>query len=78
VLRALLDHPRATVGGAWREALIRAAAARGETLTKNDARRRIAATDLATHTPSYLPELPGDVLARLPAAVAASLAGPGG
>ena len=41
VARAVLDRAHGKVGNTWREALIRAAAADGVTLTKNEARVRI-------------------------------------
>jgi hypothetical protein len=75
VLRYLLDHRLATLEGAWREALIATLARRGRQVTKNQARRAIHASPLGRwHGPSYLPELPADALAELPARVAGSLA----
>jgi hypothetical protein len=40
-LRAVLDRAHGKVGNTWREALIRAAAVTGATMTKNEARARI-------------------------------------
>lgn len=40
-LRAVLDRAHGKVGNTWREALIRAAAATGVTMTKNEARAKI-------------------------------------
>jgi hypothetical protein len=75
VLRYLLDHRLATLESAWREGLIATLARRGQRVTKNQARRAIHASPLGRwHGPSYLPELPADALAELPAAVARTLA----
>ena len=75
VLRYLLDHRLATLESAWREGLIATLARRGQRVTKNQARRAIHANPLGRwHGPSYLPELPADALAELPAAVARTLA----
>jgi hypothetical protein len=75
VLRYLLDHRLATLESAWREGLIAALARRGRRVTKNQARRAIHASTLGRwHGPGYLPELPADALAELPAQVAGTLA----
>jgi N4-bis(aminopropyl)spermidine synthase len=75
VLRYLLDHRLATLESAWREGLIAALARRGRRVTKNQARRAIQAGTLGRrHGPGYLPELPADALAELPAQVAGTLA----
>jgi N4-bis(aminopropyl)spermidine synthase len=75
VLRHLLDHRLATLESAWREGLIACLAGRGRQLTKNQARQAIQASLFGRwHGPSYLPELPADALARLPAEVARTLA----
>jgi hypothetical protein len=75
VLRYLVDHCQATVESAWREGLIAALARRGQRVTKNQARRAIQASLIGRwHGPSYLPELPADALAELPAEVARTLA----
>jgi N4-bis(aminopropyl)spermidine synthase len=75
VLRYLVDHCHATVESAWREGLIAALARRGQRVTKNQARRAIQASLIGRwHGPSYLPELPADALAELPAEVARTLA----
>jgi hypothetical protein len=55
VARYLLDHPKARVLNAWREALVTLS---GRSLAKNDARAIIRATGLA-------PELEGGFLAEL-------------
>jgi hypothetical protein len=46
VLRHVLLHPGAKIGNAWRDGLIAAARAVGATMTKNEARARIAADTL--------------------------------
>jgi len=75
VLRTLLDHPHATLGNAWREALIRNSARQ---LTKNEARRLIVSTGIGrTHARSYLAELPLDALTSLVPAVASTVANAG-
>jgi hypothetical protein len=61
--RWVLDHPQARVPNAWREALVLAARERGGTLTKNDARRQVAAAVEARMIDGrYLVELPGHTL----------------
>ncbi|MGH8907368.1 MAG: bis-aminopropyl spermidine synthase family protein [Egibacteraceae bacterium] len=69
-LRDVIDHPHATLGSAWREALIRTASVHDRNLTKNEARSLIAATDIGrSHAASHLAELPLDALSGLAAAV---------
>jgi hypothetical protein len=73
-LAFLLTHPDATLAGAWREGLIWALAAEGETVSKNQARSAIAATPLGVrHGRSRLVELPLDALATVPEQVAKTL-----
>jgi branched-chain polyamine synthase A-like protein len=73
-LRTLLDRAPATLGSAWREALIAAFAAEGRTITKNQARAAIAATPTgALHARSHVTELPLHRLRGLPGEVLASL-----
>jgi hypothetical protein len=75
VLRYLVDHRAATLEGAWREGLIACLARRGVPVTKNQARRAIRSGAFGrSHGPSFLPELPADALAELPAEVARTLA----
>jgi len=63
VARWVLDHPQAKLPNAWREGLVAAARERGETLTKNDARRLVAdAVDPRLIDGRYLVELPGHTL----------------
>jgi hypothetical protein len=65
----------ATLEGAWREALIACLARRGTRLTKNQVRQAIRSGALVhSYGPSFLPELPADALAELPAEVARTLA----
>lgn len=78
VLRRLLDRPAATLGSAWREALIAVATAEGGggQLTKNGARAAIASTATGLRYGScHVTELPLDRLRELPADVARSLEG---
>ncbi|HKF78516.1 MAG TPA: bis-aminopropyl spermidine synthase family protein [Candidatus Dormibacteraeota bacterium] len=73
-LHRLLDRPAATLGSAWREALIGAMAAEGRTLTKNGARAAIAATATGRlYGRCHLSELPLDRLCNLAEEVASSL-----
>jgi len=73
-LRSLLDRAPATLGSAWREALIAAFAAQGRTITKNQARAAIAATPTGSlHARSHVTELPLHRLLGLAAEVEASL-----
>jgi len=75
VLRYLVDHRAATLEGAWREGLIAGLARRGVRVSKNQARRAIRSRAFGRwHGPSFLPELPADALAELPAEVARTLA----
>jgi N4-bis(aminopropyl)spermidine synthase len=73
-LRSLPDRAPATLGSAWREALIAAFAAQGRTITKNQARAAIAATPTGSlHARSHVTELPLHRLLGLAAEVEASL-----
>ncbi|HEY7200076.1 MAG TPA: bis-aminopropyl spermidine synthase family protein [Candidatus Dormibacteraeota bacterium] len=73
-LRRLLDRPAATLGSAWREALIAVAAEEGRQLTKNGARAAIAGTATGRlYARCHVSELPLDRLRELPADVARSL-----
>lgn len=61
--RYVLDHPRARLAGAWREALVAAARRRGGAVSKNEARRAIAeVVDPHLIEGRYLGELPGHTL----------------
>jgi N4-bis(aminopropyl)spermidine synthase len=64
-LRFLVDHRHAVLGNAWREALVAAAASDGRRVTKNQARRAIAAGPLAAQLHSHLAELPVGLLRLL-------------
>jgi len=71
VARYVLDHPKAKLAGAWREALVAQARQRGQTLTKNDARQAVSSqVDPASFAGRYLCELPGEVLVPVAAVVA--------
>ena len=75
VLRHVLLHPGAKVVNAWRDGLIAAARGADMTMTKNEARARIAAEDLPPSLRRLrLWEMPRMVLARLPAEIARSCA----
>ena len=66
VLRYLIDHRRAKIGNAWREALISWSVRLGRGLTKNQARQAIGQCKLsATYSQSYLSELPTSALRAL-------------
>jgi hypothetical protein len=71
IARYVLDHPKAKLAGAWREALVAQARQRGETLTKNDAREAIGAlVDPAAFVGRYVCELPSEVLVAVAVAIA--------
>jgi hypothetical protein len=73
-LRALLDRAAATLGSAWREALVATAAAEGGAVTKNQARAAIASTPTGSrYAGCHVTELPLHRLRDLPAEVARSL-----
>jgi hypothetical protein len=66
VARYVVDHPKARLLGAWREALITDARRRGETLSKNEARARIAAAVPVSRTEGrFLTELPHAVVEQV-------------
>jgi hypothetical protein len=74
VARYVLDHPRARLAGAWREALVAGARRQGRSLSKNEARRLVAeVVDPRTIADRYLCELPDGVLQT----VAGALVTPG-
>ena len=61
-------------GAAWRDALTRHFRVRGRTVTRNEARAAIAASDIgARYAGHHLIELPAEALARLPGEVAESV-----
>jgi hypothetical protein len=63
VARYVVEHPKARLLGAWREALIADARRRGAALSKNDARAQIAAALPAARVDGrYLVELPHAVI----------------
>jgi N4-bis(aminopropyl)spermidine synthase len=74
LLHRLLDRSTATLGSAWREALIGAAAEEGRQFTKNGARAAIAETATGRrYGASHVSELPLDRLRELAADAARSL-----
>ncbi|MGW4472080.1 bis-aminopropyl spermidine synthase family protein [Nonomuraea sp. NPDC004354] len=73
LVRRVLDNAHGKAANTWREGLIAAAAARGVTLTKNDARALIRAAAPWVESVTVL-ELPLHRLESLPEAVAATLA----
>ena len=75
VLRHVLLHPGAKVVNAWRDGLIATIRPDGTTMTKNEARSRIAAEALPPALRRLrLWELPKSLLLRLPAEIARSCA----
>lgn len=63
VARHVLDHPRARLLSAWREAVIACARRQGETVTKNEARARVAGmAAVAPLRDRFLCELPQPTL----------------
>ena len=73
VLRHVLLHPGAKVVNAWRDGLIAATRPGGTTMTKNEARARIAAEELPPSLRRLrIWEMPKTLLARLPAEIARS------
>ena len=73
VLRHVLLHPGAKVVNAWRDGLIAATRPGGATMTKNEARARIAAEELPPSLRRLrIWEMPKRLLARLPAEIARS------
>jgi hypothetical protein len=77
-LRLLLDRPAATLGSAWREAIIAAAAADGGAVTKNQARAAIAATAIgARWGRCHVSELPLHALRDLRADIERTLGAAG-
>jgi hypothetical protein len=73
-LASMLDRGRASLGSAWREALIAAMAEEGRTITKNQARAAVAGTSVGERcSRSHLTELPLDRLQALPDEVGRSL-----
>ncbi|MEU7891350.1 bis-aminopropyl spermidine synthase family protein [Nonomuraea sp. NPDC049152] len=73
VVRRILDNAHGKLANTWREGLIAAAAARGLTLTKNDARALIRMSAPWAESVTVL-EAPLHRLESLPTAVAATLA----
>ena len=74
VMIQLLRKPAARLGSAWREALIRHFRTGDVVITKNEARRAIADTEIGSiHGGSYLVELPELMLLRLRDAVARTI-----
>ncbi len=70
VARYLLDHPKARLAGAWREALIARARRHGRALSKNQARKLITETvDPRAIEDRYLCELPEQALLAVAQAV---------
>lgn len=70
-LARVLRKPGARLGAAWRDALTRHFRAGGRTVTRNEARAAIAATDTgARYAGHHLIDLPAEALARLPEEVA--------
>lgn len=70
VARYVLDHPKARLAGAWREALVARARRAGATLSKNEARQHVVAqVEPGLVDGRYLCELPEPVLARVCAAL---------
>ena len=75
VLHGILARPRSRLLTAWRESLITWCRKRGKALTKNQARRIISESRLATdHPRNDIADLPGAALRRLIDEVAASIA----
>jgi hypothetical protein len=73
VLRHIVLHPGAKLVNAWRDALLAAARAAGESLTKNEARARIPTDSLPPNLRRLRPwELPLAALRSLPGAVRVS------
>ncbi len=74
VVHGILARPRSRLVNAWRESLIAWSRTRGHALTKNDARRIISESRLASdHSHSDLADLPAAALQRLIGDVAASI-----
>jgi hypothetical protein len=70
VARYVLDHPKARLLGAWREALVGDARRRGTVLSKNEARALIAESINTTLIEGrYLAELPHTVVDRVASAM---------
>lgn len=75
VLHGILARPRSRLLTAWRESLITWCRKRGKALTKNQARRIISESRLATdHPRNDIADLPGAALRRLIDEVAATIA----
>jgi len=75
--RYVLDHPKARLAGAWREALVAQARRQGRVLVKNQARQLIAASvDPRSIEDRYLCELPERVLGAVARAMLAAVAVP--
>ena len=73
-LARMVSKPGARLGAAWRDALTRHFRVRGRTVTRNEARAAIAASDIgARYAGHHLIELPAEALARLPGEVAESV-----